>query len=95
MLCCFAQHRHHVGSDLVGGVTVRGDAICAYHDAIDFALLHNVTGHVVGDHGNGILSWANSQAVRRALQKRPRLVRDHGDAFAGIDGPRITPSAVP
>ena len=42
-----------VGADLVGGVAVGGDAVCADDDGVDAALLHEVGGHVVAEDGGG------------------------------------------
>ena len=49
----FREHGHHVGSDLVRGVAVCGNAIRADDYAINFALLHHMTGHVVGNDCDG------------------------------------------
>src|SRR5947209_1964439 len=45
----------HIGSDLVGRVAVGGDAVGPDDYAVNLALLHHVTGHVVRDDGDGNL----------------------------------------
>src|SRR5688572_2578985 len=49
LLC---QHGYHVRSDLVRRVPIRCNPIGADDNAIDFALLHHVTGHVVRDYSD-------------------------------------------
>ena len=48
-------------------------------------LLHNVSGHVVGNYGDwNIVFCQFPRRQSRALQKRPRFVGDYGHAFTGI-----------
>ncbi len=49
----FREHRDHVSPNLVRGVAVGRDAIRADDYATNFALLHDMTGHVVGNDGDG------------------------------------------
>ncbi len=84
MLTC--EDSDHVRTDLVCGVAISSDAIGADDHAIDLALLHNVTGHVVGNHRDrNVVLGQFPCGQTSALQKRPRLVGDDGDSLAGID----------
>ena len=77
---------HGVGADLVGGVAVGGDPIGADDHQIDPALPHEGSGHVVRDDRR--LNAVPDELPRgqaRALEKRARLVREHGDLLAGFD----------
>src|SRR5215204_4630366 len=79
------QHRHHVGADLVGRVAVGGDAVGSDDDAVYLAPLHHVTGHVVGDDGDGNLVLLRlPRGETCALKEGACLVGDDGDTFAGV-----------
>ena len=81
------EHRQRVGADLVRDVAVGGDAVGADDDQIDLAALHQVPGHVVGDQRDRDRFLHHLPGGEpRALQERPRLVGDHGDALACIAG---------
>ena len=85
MLLC--EHSHHVGSDLVSCITVGGNTIRSHDDAIDFALLHDMSRHVVGnDCDRNVVLGQFPRRQACTLKERPRLVCNHGDFFAGSDG---------
>ena len=68
-------HRETIRPDLVRGVAVGGDPVCARDDAVDLAAAHQVRGGRVGDHrvrDAELLELPGRQP--RALQQRPRLV---------------------
>ena len=81
------QHRHAVGADLVRHVAVGGDAVGADDDQVDLAEPHHRAGHVVGDDRrvDAVLDQL-PRGQPRALQKRPRLVGEHGDLLALLGG---------
>ena len=83
----FGEDGYGVGADFVGHVSVGGDAVGAYYDGSDFALLHHGSGHVVGDDGGGdavFHQFPGGEA--RALQKGARLVGVDVNLLACFDG---------
>jgi len=92
------QHRHRVGSDLVGDVAVSGDAVGAHHHQVDLAGGHHVAGHVVRDQrGRDPVLGQLPGGETRALQVRAGLVREHAQhvpvAGGGADHPQRGPVA--
>ena len=77
-----SEHGDHVRANLVGRIAVSRDAIGADDDAINLALLHDVPGHVVRNHGdwNVVLREFPSRQSR-ALEKRSRLISIDVDLF--------------
>lgn len=72
-----------VGSDFVRRVSVRCDSIRSEHDRIDFVLVHEQSGGVVGDEVDGnALAHQLPGGEAGALQSRPRLVHPHVDLLA-------------
>jgi len=72
------QNRHHVGADLVGGVTVGGDTIGPHHHDIDLLLSHQAADGIIGDQRNrnaGTTQFIGGEAA--ALEKR--------SGFTGVD----------
>ena len=83
------QHGDAVGADLVGDVAVGGDAIGADDDQIDLTEPHHRAGHVVGDDRRvDAVPDELPRGQPRALQKRPRLVGEHGDRSCPARRPR-------
>ena len=69
-----------IGADLVGDVTVGGDAVCAEDDYVHFAGAHQVTGGIVGNqvHGDlGVHEFPGGEA--RPLQTRTGLIHPNVD----------------
>ena len=81
------QHGHAVGADLVRHVAVGGDAVGADDHQIDLTEPHHRAGHVVGDDRrvDAVLDELPRREPR-ALQKRARLVGQHGDLLALLGG---------
>ena len=81
------QHRHHVGADFVGHVTVGCHPIGAHHHGVDTLVLHQVTGGVVGDqrHINPFgMQFPSGQSG--TLQQRAGLVCQHPHPLALCNG---------
>ncbi len=83
----FGEDGDGVGADLVGGVAVGGDAVCADDDGGDAALRHEVAGHVVADEGGGDVVFEQLPGGEAcALVEGAGLVGEDVDLFAGFDG---------
>ena len=46
---CFRQQRYRIGTDLVRGVSIRGDAVRTNDHGLNLPFLHDPAGHVVAD----------------------------------------------
>ncbi len=81
------EHGHAVGANLVGRVAIGRNAIGADNDEVHLALPHQRARHVVGDDG-GVDAVAHEFPCGEpgSLQKRPRLVSEHNDCLALLDG---------
>ena len=81
------QHRQRVCANFIGDVAVGRDAIRADHDQVDFAAVHEVASHVVGDERHGhaeLLELPGGQP--RTLQERSGFVNVDVDTAAGFVG---------
>jgi hypothetical protein len=67
-----------IGADLVGDVSVGGDAVGADDDGLDLALAHEAGGHVVAEHGGG-------DAVVHQLPRSETRALEEGAGFVGVD----------
>ena len=75
-----------VGSNLVGDVTVGGDAVGSDHDGTNLALLHHGPGHVVRNHrGRDAVFHQFPRSEPRALQEGARFVRVNVNLLALLD----------
>src|SRR5882724_11245629 len=80
------RNRNHIGSDLIGDVSICGDAIRPNDHAIDFARLQEVPGHAIGDQRNrNVLLRKLPGRQPRALKERPGLIGVDSYLFAGFD----------
>ena len=80
------QDRDGVGADLVRGVAVHGDPVGADDDGVEGPFLEEVPGHAVGDERDvDPLLLKLPRGEPRALQVRPGLVGEDGDALASLD----------
>jgi len=84
-----AQDGHAVGSDLVGDISVGGDAVCAHDHHVDLPPLHEVPGHVVADQSAGdVVLHQLPCGESGPLQEGTRLVDpDHVDLSCLVSGP--------
>ncbi len=78
----FGEDGDVVGADLVGDVSVGGDAVCADDDGLDLALAHEAGGHVVAEHGGG-------DAVVHQLPRGEARALEEGAGFVGVDVERV------
>ena len=79
------QYSHHVGANLVGHITVGGNAVCTNYYRINFAVLHQMPRHVVGDEGDrNIFLNHLPGGESRTLQKRAGLISNHRYFFARL-----------
>ena len=81
------EHGEGVGADLVGRVSVRGDAVGAGDDAVDLSAGHQGGRGRVGDYGvrdAGGLQLPGGEA--RALQERAGLVHPHVREQSALPG---------
>src|SRR5687768_8350185 len=81
------KDRDHIRADLVRNVAICGNSVRADNNRLHLSLFHHVTGHVVGDKGNGNVVLVQLPGGETgSLQIWPRFVRNNGDVLAGIDG---------
>ena len=82
----FGEDGYAVGADLVGDVSVSGDAVCADDDGLDAALAHEGGGHVVAEDGGGdVVLHELPCGETGALEEGTGLVGEDVDLVAALD----------
>jgi hypothetical protein len=69
----FCEHRFFKRSYFIGNIAVGSHAVGSHNHHLDFALLHKVTGGIVGYYIMSDFSLPSSQAVSRAPWLRGRV----------------------